>query len=120
MSSGEIAGAMGWAEGGFRDVFRGAGWRGEVVARLQDFVARKQGVAAQTWGQMLRGIEENLSPAQLKAALRQALQSLRPEVADAEVDAEFARLCSLIQAHGEKTSIANYGAYVFSVDVHID
>lgn len=119
MSSGEIAGGMGWAEDGFRDVFRDAGWRGEVVARLQDFVARKKGVAVERWGKLLRGIEENLSPAQLKAALREALLSFRPEATDADVDSEFARLCALIRAHGEKTSIANYSAYVFSVDVHL-
>ena len=114
MSSGEIAGSMGWADdGGFRD----AGWRGDIVARLQDFLTRKKGVAAERWGQLLRGIEVNLSPAQLKAALREALSSLRPDVTDAVVDAEFARLCTLIKEHGERTSIANYSAYLFSIEL---
>ena len=63
MSSGEIAGGMGWAEDGFRDVFRDAGWRGEMnfselpTANLYLTMLHKLGVEAKSFA----GSTETLS-----------------------------------------------------------
>ena len=107
-----------WADDS--SAWRGDALGGDVVARLQDFLVRKKGVAAEKWSQFLGHLEANLSPAQLKAALRDALRSWRRQpVSDAVVDEEFGKLCTMIRAHGRKTSIENYGEYLFTVRIDL-
>ena len=92
----------------------------DVGARLHDFLSRKKGIAAEKWNDLLRNIEANLSPIQLKAAIRGALRSIkRSPVNEDLVDEEFARLCTMIREHGRTTSIENHGQYLFSVDVNL-
>lgn len=93
-------------------------WRGEVVARFQDFLLRKKGVAADRWKSFLRRLEESVSFTQVSATLRQALQRLRrEELATGEpIDAEFEAMCRQVLESGRKTTIENYSAYLFTVD----
>lgn len=94
-------------------------WRGEVVTRFQDFLVRKKGVAADRWKGLLRRLEESVSFSQVTAAVRQALTRVRRERLEigAEVDNEFEVLCQRILESGRTTSIENYSAYLFTVDL---
>lgn len=105
-------------------------WRGEVVARFQDFLLRKKGVAVDRWKGLLRRVEESASFSQVSAALRQVLRRLRRErvaagmVVDVDeveageaVDLEFETFCRQVLESGRETSIENYSAYLFTVDM---
>lgn len=96
-------------------------WRGEVVTRFQDFLTRKKGVATDRWKGLLRRLEESVSFSQVSATLRQVLARVRREQLEtgAEVDAEFEALCQRVLESGRKTTIENYSAYLFTVDLHL-
>lgn len=104
-------------------------WRGEVVARFQDFLLRKKGVAVDRWRGLLRRLDESASFTQVSATLRQVLRRLRRErvatgaAVDVEVetgdpaDLEFETLCRQVLESDRKTTIENYSAYLFTVDM---
>ena len=96
-------------------------WRGEVVTRVQDFLSRKKGVAADRWKGLLRRLEEAVSFSQVSATLRQVLRRVRREQLEtgAEVDVEFEALCQRVIESGRKTTIENYSAYLFTVDLRL-
>ena len=96
-------------------------WRGEVVTRFQDFLTRKKGVAADRWKGLLRRLDESVSFTQVSATLRQVLRRLRREQLEtgAEVDVEFEALCQQVLESGRKTTIENYSAYLFTVDLRL-
>ncbi len=94
-------------------------WRGEVVTRFQDFLTRKKGLAADRWKGLLRRLEESVSFMQVAATLRQVLQRLRRDQVEtgAAVDVEFEALCQRVLDCGRQTTIENYSAYLFTVDM---
>ncbi len=98
----------------------GAHWRDDAITRLQDFIARKSVRAAHHWGALRRRLEASTSVDQLKAVVRDVVATLRRDrTAGVGVDAEFEELCERILAYGERRSIENYSAFLFTVDVEL-
>ncbi len=98
--------------------------RGDAVARLGDVLRRRTGAAADQLRAFLTRIEECASPAQLRAVLRSVVARLKHERAEAPdtIDPaalEFEAICRQILESGERTSIENYGEYLFAIDVEI-
>ena len=97
------------------------GWRAEVAARLQDFLARKAVPATEKVGALVRAIEGVASRAVLKSTLSDLLYNLKEhlwrEKGRKPEDAAEKLLLLRILEYRRSESIENYGAYLFTVDV---
>jgi len=92
------------------------GGRSEIVARLQDFLARKASTGSEKLSALVQSIENAVSMTGLRAALTDLCVSLRRERVSPEISDEIEMLFARIQESGKRDSIENYGAFLFTVD----
>ena len=102
------------------------GWRAEVMARLRDLLSRKAVPAservAEKFTQLFHQLGSAVPAIQFKSAIRDLLASLkreRPQDVEDSIDRELDALFLRIRGYGERESIQNYTAYLFSMDVRI-
>ena len=92
------------------------GWRSEIAARLQDFLARKAFTGGEKLTALVHSIENAVSTAGLRVALSDLCAMLRRERVSPEVVNELEALFARIRDAGRKDSIENYGAFLFTVE----
>ena len=94
--------------------------RGDLHARLQDILARKDLPFSSQLEALIHLAESTLSRERLRALLHGLVGRFRrdePLGEESGRDAEWARLKELIQRAGREGTIESYGEYLFTVGV---